>query len=163
MDCMSRCRSAAVAVFALLLAGCTAAPPPSASAPSPQPALPPVSPLTGLATDLAAPVLSVKIDNVGSARPQTGLMAADVVYVEPVEGGVSRLAAVYQSQVPPVVGPVRRVRRTDVQLMANFGRPALVFSGQAPQLRSLIDQSGAVDVSAPPRHGGCWAGNGPRS
>ncbi|MPZ66647.1 MAG: DUF3048 domain-containing protein [Pseudonocardiaceae bacterium] len=149
MDCMSRCRSAAVAVFAVLFAGCTAAPPPPAPAPSPPPA--PVSPLTGLPTDLAAPVLIVKVDNVGSARPQTGLMAADVVYVEPVEGGVSRLAAVYQSQVPPVVGPVRSVRRTDLQLVANFGRPALAFSGQAPQLRPLIDQSGAVDVSAPPR------------
>ncbi|MQA15735.1 MAG: DUF3048 domain-containing protein [Pseudonocardiaceae bacterium] len=145
MDCMSRCRSAVVAVLALLLAGCTAAPP------SPPPAPPPVSPLTGLPTDLAAPVLIVKIDNVGSARPQTGLMAADLVYVEPVEGGVSRLAAVYQSQVPPVVGPVRSIRRTDLQLVANFGRPALAFSGQAPQLRPLIDQSAAVDVSAPPR------------
>lgn len=151
MDCMSRCRSAAVAVFALLLAGCTAAPPPSAPASSPPPAPPSVSPFTGLPTDLAAPVFIVKIDNVGAARPQTGLMAADLVYVEPVEGGASRLAAVYQSQVPPVIGPVRSVRRTDLQLVANFGRPALAFSGQAPQLRPLIDQSGAVDVSASSR------------
>ncbi|MQA12781.1 MAG: DUF3048 domain-containing protein [Pseudonocardiaceae bacterium] len=155
----TRCRTAAIAVLAVLLAGCTTGSLPGApgspSAPgssSPTPS-PPVSPFTGLPTDLAAPVLVVKIDNVGQARPQTGLTAADLVYVEPVEGGISRLAAVFQSQVPPVVGPVRSVRRTDVQLLANFGRPAFAFSGEAPELRPLLDRSPAVDVSAPARPG----------
>ncbi|MGH8573186.1 MAG: DUF3048 domain-containing protein, partial [Gammaproteobacteria bacterium] len=91
--------------------------PPPGAAPDPlpnqSPALPPVSPFTGLTTDLSAPVLTVKIDNARPARPQTGLTLADVVYVEPVEGGISRLLAVYQSQYPPLVGPVRSTRLTD--------------------------------------------------
>ena len=111
------------------------------------PALLLVSPFTGLATDLSAPVLTVKIDNARPARPQTGLTLADVVYVEPVEGGISRLLAVYQSQFPPVVGPVRSARLTDLQLLANFGRPALAFSGAAAEVGALVAQAPVLDVS----------------
>jgi len=143
--------------FALvaLLTGCTNAQAPVA-APSPKadptppsaPLLPPPSPFTGLPTDLAAPVLAVKIDNVASARPQTGTTAADLVYVEPVEGGLTRLLAVFQSRMPPVVGPVRSVRETDLQLLAPLDAPALAFSGEAPELRPLLAGAPVVDVSA---------------
>ncbi len=114
--------------------------------PIPEP--PPVSPFTGLATDLGVPVLAVKIDNAARARPQTGLSLADLVYIEPVEGGISRLLAVYQSQFPPLVGPVRSARLTDLQLLANFGRPALAFSGAAAEVSALVGRAPVLDVSA---------------
>lgn len=114
---------------------------------------PPVSPFTGLPTDLNAPVLGVKIDNASVARPQRGLEQADVVFVEPVEGGLSRLLAVYQSQVPPMVGPVRSTRASDVELLANFGRPALAFSGAAPSVGALVASAPVLDVSALARPG----------
>jgi hypothetical protein len=123
-----------------------------AIAPDPPPP-PPVSPFTGLPTDLNAPVLGVKIDNASVARPQRGLEQADVVYVEPVEGGLSRLLAVYQSRVPPLVGPVRSTRASDVELLANFGRPALAFSGAAPAVGALVAQAPVLDVSALSRPG----------
>ena len=116
--------------------------------PSIAPSPPPVSPFTGLPTNLDAPVLCVKIDNASVARPQSGLEQADLVYVEPVEGGLSRLLAVYQSRVPPVVGPVRSSRASDVELLANFGRPALAFSGAAPEIGALVDHASILDVSA---------------
>lgn len=118
-----------------------------AQQPIPPPAPLPVSPFTGLPTDLAAPVLAVKIDNARVARPQSGLAQADLVYVEPVEGGLSRLLAVFQSQVPPVVGPVRSTRASDVELLANFGRPALAFSGAAPSVGALVAAAPVLDVS----------------
>ncbi|HKR51995.1 MAG TPA: DUF3048 domain-containing protein [Pseudonocardiaceae bacterium] len=131
-----------------------AAPPvsPGPAMPTPSPTLslpspPPVSPFTGMPTDLGAPVLSVKIDNAVPARPQTGLALADLVYVEPVEGGISRLLAVYQSRFPPLVGPVRSTRLTDLQLLANFGRPALAFSGAAAEIRALVGRAPVLDVS----------------
>jgi len=122
---------------------------PSSTPPSP----PPASPFTGLPTDLDAPVLCVKIDNTAQARPQSGLELADLVYVEPVEGGLSRLLAVYQSRVPSVVGPVRSTRASDVQLLANFGRPALAFSGAAPVVGALVSHAPVLDVSALARPG----------
>jgi hypothetical protein len=83
-------------------------------------------------------VLAVKIDNVRPARPQTGLDAADVVYVEQVEAGLSRLMAVYAGRLPPVVGPVRSARETDLELLRQFEDPALAFSGAQSKLLPLI-------------------------
>ncbi|WP_298181707.1 DUF3048 domain-containing protein [Saccharomonospora sp.] len=87
------------------------------------------------------PVTVVKIDNVESARPQSGLDTADVVYVEPVEGGYTRLAAVYAAEVPEVAGPVRSARETDVELLAQYGNPSLVFSGAAPEIEPVLVES----------------------
>ncbi|SFQ49048.1 Protein of unknown function [Amycolatopsis arida] len=91
-------------------------------------------------------VVVVKIDNERPARPQTGLAAADVVYVEPIEGGATRLVAVY-SAPPDVVGPVRSVRESDVDLLAQYGQPVLAFSGAAPELRDLVEQARLVPAT----------------
>ncbi|MGC9495585.1 DUF3048 domain-containing protein [Streptomyces sp. WG7] len=88
-----------------------------------------------------APVLAVKVDNVPAARPQTGLEAADVVYVEPVEGGLSRLMAVYATELPESVGPVRSARESDLELLRQFDRPTLAFSGAQRRLLPLIDEA----------------------
>ncbi|MEV5976236.1 DUF3048 domain-containing protein [Streptomyces sp. NPDC052114] len=86
-------------------------------------------------------VLAVKIDNVRPARPQTGLDAADIVYVEQVEAGLSRLMAVYASRFPSAVGPVRSARETDLELLRQFDDPVLAFSGAQSKLLPLIDDA----------------------
>jgi hypothetical protein len=65
-----------------------------------------LSPFTGQPIPAAGPVLAVKLDNITQARPQTGLSGADIVYVLPAEGGLSRILAVFSSHLPPVIGPV---------------------------------------------------------
>jgi hypothetical protein len=87
------------------------------------------------------PVLAVKIDNVRAARPQTGLDAADIVYAEQVEGGLSRLMAVYATRLPEAVGPVRSARETDLELLRQFDDPTLAFSGAQRKLLPLIDRA----------------------
>ncbi|GGX65859.1 hypothetical protein GCM10010298_33010 [Streptomyces microflavus] len=98
-------------------------------------------------------MLAVKIDNVAPARPQTGLDQADIVYVEQVEAGLSRLLAVYSSELPPVIGPVRSARETDLELLRQFDRPVLAFSGAQSRLLPAIDRAplDAVPPSAAPR------------
>lgn len=86
------------------------------------------SPFTGVPGE-TGPVLGVKIDNAATARPPAGLDRADVVFVEQVEGGSSRLLAVFSQQLPDSVGPVRSARESDIELLAQFGRPALAYSG----------------------------------
>ena len=78
---------------------------------------------------LVAPAVVVKIDNVDAARPQTGVNQADVVYEEMVEGGLTRLAAIFQSQYPTVVGPVRSGRLTDAGIADDLNHPVLAYSG----------------------------------
>ncbi|MCX4587254.1 DUF3048 domain-containing protein [Streptomyces sp. NBC_01481] len=94
-----------------------------------------------------AHVLAVKIDNVAPARPPTGLDKADIVYVERVEAGLSRILAVFSSQLPPVVGPVRSARESDLELLRQFDRPTLAFSGAQSKLLPVIE---AAPVNAVP-------------
>lgn len=118
---------------------------------SPTPTTPPVpapaeSPLTGLPGP-TGPVLVVKIDNVAPARPQRGLDAADLVYVEPVEAGLTRFAAVFSSRLPETVGPVRSARESDLELLRQLGTPAFAYSGAAPPLLPMIAGARVVPVS----------------
>ncbi|MFF9028908.1 DUF3048 domain-containing protein [Streptomyces iakyrus] len=85
--------------------------------------------------------LAVKIDNAPAARPHTGVDAADVVYAEQVEGGLSRLMAVYATRLPETVGPVRSARESDLELLRQFDRPTLAFSGAQTKLLPLIDKA----------------------
>jgi hypothetical protein len=121
-------------------------PPPPAVTPTPAPVAK-TSPLTGEPGDGGSAVLAVKVDNSPQGRPWTGVADADVVYVEPVEGGVTRLLAVFASHLPPSVGPVRSFRQSDIDLLAAYGRPALAYSGNAPELNPLIDHGPVVPVS----------------
>ncbi|WP_051865327.1 DUF3048 domain-containing protein [Streptomyces griseus] len=89
-------------------------------------------------------VLAVKIDNASAARPHTGLDSADVVYAEQVEGGLSRLMAVYATRLPKAVGPVRSARESDLELLRQFDRPRLAFSGAQSKLLPLIDRAPLV-------------------
>jgi hypothetical protein len=104
-----------------------------------------ISPFTGLETGKGPePVLAVKIDNAGPARPQTGLDEADIVYVEPVEGGLSRFLAVYSSELPEApdqIGPVRSGRESDLELLEQFGDPAFAYSGINSLLNPLFDEA----------------------
>jgi hypothetical protein len=94
---------------------------------------PSVYPLTGLPatnpTQMHDPAVVVKIDNVDAARPQSGIGSADVVYEAEVEGGLTRLAAVFQSSYPTNVGPVRSGRLTDEGVADDLAHPVLAFAG----------------------------------
>jgi hypothetical protein len=93
-------------------------------------------------------VLAVKIDNIAAARPQTGLTDADIVYVLPVEGGLSRLLAVCSSNLPAALGPVRSAREDDLELLRQFGRPAFAYSGATPHLLPFVHRARVTDLYA---------------
>lgn len=94
------------------------------------------------------PVIAVKIDDTEPARPQIGLLEADVVYIEQVEGGATRLAAIYSSRVPATIGPVRSARISDLELLEQYGKVAFAFSGAQSKLRPVIDSADLFNVGA---------------
>ena len=114
--------------------------------PSPSPSSPPQlrSPFTGEPVSSLTPVLAVKIDNSTLARPQTGLTDADIVYVLPVEGGLSRLMAIFSSHYPTVAGPVRSARQDDLTLLRQFGTPGFAYSGATPRLLRYIHRTARI-------------------
>lgn len=103
--------------------------------PGPGPAVTgPIAPLTGLvhtgpSLDQRRAV-AVKVGHGDKrSRPQTGLAAADVVYEVLIEGTRTRLLAVFHSDVPDRIGPVRSVRSGDLDLITDLSMPYLVSSG----------------------------------
>jgi hypothetical protein len=117
-----------------------------AARPKPRPPGPLLSPFTGEPIKKLGPVLVAKIDNIVYARPQTGLQSADIVYVLPVEGGLSRFEVVFSSHFPKVIGPVRSAREDDLELLRQFGRPAFAFSGATPTLLPVVEHARIVDL-----------------
>jgi len=142
--------SATAAALALAIGLIVALTGSSAPAPPASPASPAglVSPFTGEPVAELGPVLALKIDNIKQARPPTGLRSADIIYSLPVEGGLSRLMAVFSSRVPPVIGPVRSAREDDLELLRQFGRPAFGYSGATPHLLPFIHRARIVDLYA---------------
>jgi len=105
------------------------------------------SPLSGLPGGTDKPVIMVKLDNTALARPHTGLVDADLVYVEEVEWGLTRLAAMFNRKIPKVVGPVRSGRISDLEILKQFSAPGFVFSGANNVLLKQIAVSNAVSLS----------------
>jgi hypothetical protein len=95
---------------------------------------------------LGRPALAVKIDNVEAARPQAGIIEADVVWEEMVEGGLTRFLAVYHSTDPSVVGPVRSARMTDIPLLMPLANPLFSWSGSNAAFADLLRTTAIVDV-----------------
>jgi hypothetical protein len=93
-----------------------------------------ISPLTGRALPHgrpANPVFVVKIENTEGGAPQYGLNKADMVMEELVEGGLTRLAAFYYSNLPAKVGHVRSMRATDIGIAAPVGGQIVASGGAA--------------------------------
>ncbi len=100
-------------------------------------------PLTGLqvpsnkTAQLDHPVLVAKMDNTFSSQPQIGLSHADMVVEELVEGGLTRLAAFYYSNIPGNVGPIRSMRASDIDVVSPV-HASVVTSGAAGRTIALI-------------------------
>lgn len=143
--------AAVVAAGVLLLGACSGSATPAAGSsgaadPAQPQAKPLRSPFTGQRVRSQGRVLAVKIDNTTLGRPQTGLTYADIVYVLPMEGGLSRYLAVFASHYPPTVGPVRSAREEDLPVLRQFGRPAFAFSGAQPALLPVVEHARIVDL-----------------
>ncbi|CAB4898912.1 unannotated protein [freshwater metagenome] len=93
-------------------------------------------------------ILVVKVDDTKQARPQVGLEDADVIYVEQVEAGLTRIAALYSSHLPDLIGPVRSARISDIELFAQFGRVGLAYSGAQSKMRPVIAGANIENLSA---------------
>ncbi len=123
--------------------------------------LPPRCPLTGtLAPKGKAPdrpAVAVKVENLPEARPQWGLDKADIVFEEPVEGGITRFIAVFQCQAADRIEPVRSGRLVDPQILEPLGRILFGYSGAIQPAINEVDSKRSLlfDVGAD-RAGGSY-------
>jgi hypothetical protein len=107
----------------------------------------PVNSLSGrIGSD--GPILVVKIDDTTAAHPQAGIEDADLVYIEQVEAGLTRLAVVFSSKIPAVIGPVRSARISDIEILEQFGRVAFAYSGAQKKLLPVIAAANLENLGA---------------
>jgi hypothetical protein len=138
---------ALLSVSALVLAGCAEPRPGAIETPTPEAKVFVTAPLTGLTVEqgaagsesFSAPSVACKIDNVEAARPQFNLNKADIVFVEMVEFGLTRLVAVWQSQPVDQAGPVRSVRPMDADITAPLAGIFCFSGGQLPFVNAVKD------------------------
>lgn len=118
--------------------------------PEEKPAEPIVWPLTGLeapsAEAIADRVVSIKVENSRESRPQTNLQLADVVYESVTEGGITRFNALFHSQAPTEVGPVRSARLSDVDIVPQY-KALFCFSGASASVNAKVRASGVDNLS----------------
>ncbi len=91
------------------------------------------------------PALAFKVDNYPTARPQSGLNDADVVFEEVVEGGITRFVAVFQCQEAPLVGPIRSARAVDVPILDQLSKPLFVHAGGINPVIALVNAGNLIN------------------
>lgn len=107
--------------------------------------LPYAFPLTGLGSEEKASgrSVAVMINNHPQARPQSGLTKADVVYEVLAEGDVTRFLAIYQSEHPEKIGPIRSARDYYMELAKGYDS-LYIAHGYSPDAKAMMD-SGYMD------------------
>ena len=111
----------------------------------PEPPLP-ISPLTGLPMEEGGSPVVVTIDNNPRARMQSGLARADIVYEVLAEGGITRFLALYHSQSPAVIGPIRSARPYFALLAKEWGAIFGHCGGDTAGL-NLIRELGVLNIN----------------
>jgi hypothetical protein len=114
-----------------------------------EPPQPVYSQLTGaeVEPDVAErPVLGVMIENSEEARPQTGLDSAGIVFEATTEGGITRYLALYQEDMPEIVGPVRSLRPHFLDWAMGFDA-SIAHVGGSPEALELADERDAKSLN----------------
>ena len=104
-----------------------------------------IYPLTGLRSDEKEGhrAFAVMINNHPAARPQSGLQQADIVYEVLSEGNITRFLAIYQSNQPAAIGPVRSAREYYVDLSTGYDA-VFISHGWSPQAKETLE-NGKLD------------------
>ncbi len=104
-----------------------------------EPESPYTAPLTGVGTDqeLERRVVGVTINNHPAARPQSGLIDADIVYEVLAEGEMTRFVALFHSKLPERVGPVRSARPYLIDLVKGYNG-MYVAHGWSPEAEQML-------------------------
>lgn len=103
---------------------------------------PEINPLTGIEAEgeLPARPVIVSIPNApDGAIPQSNISYADMIYEFPVEGQLTRIQAIYMTEFPDKVGPIRSVRYYFVDLCREY-KAAHVGYGWGKKAHKYMDK-----------------------
>lgn len=104
-----------------------------------------VTPFTGelVEQEITMRPIIATINNHPQARPQSGLASADVVYEMLAEGDITRFLALYQSELPSKIGPIRSARSYFIEIAKGLDA-FYIAHGYSPEAQMMLQQ-GIVD------------------
>lgn len=107
-----------------------------------------IYPFTGMETDEAIDgrMIGVMVNNHPKARPQTGLSKADVVFEILAEGRITRFLALFQSDLPDVIGPIRSAREYYFNLATDYDA-LYIYHGAANFVNDMISDQGIEHIN----------------
>ena len=110
--------------------------------------LPYVMPFTGerVAEEVTTRPILATINNHPQARPQSGLASADVVYEMLAEGDVTRFLALFQSEIPESIGPIRSARSYFIDI-ANGLDTFYIAHGYSPEAKSMLERKVVENIN----------------
>lgn len=104
-------------------------------------------PFTGIYTDedVSHRAVAIMVSNQTQARPQSGLHEADIIFEFLTEGNITRYMALYHSEKPEKVGPVRSAREYFFTLADDYGA-IYMYQGAANFVNEMIDNRGIEHI-----------------
>ena len=110
--------------------------------------LPFVTPFTGerTAEEITTRPVIATINNHPLARPQSGLAQADVVYEMLAEGDVTRFLALYQSEIPESIGPIRSARSYFIDIAKGLDA-FYIAHGYSPEAKSMLEKKVVENIN----------------
>jgi len=87
--------------------------------------------------------VAVMVNNHAQARPQSSLNSADIVYEALVESGITRYLAIFWSQGPKKVGPIRSARQYHLEWLSPYD-PVFIHDGCADTDNPRTDACGNI-------------------
>lgn len=106
------------------------------------------APLTGVASEaeINKRAYAIIIENSSSARPQSGMDHADIVYEVLAEGSITRFVTLYHSSFPESIGPIRSARAYMLDIAKDYDA-VVVHAGGSPEALGRIAREGIPSLS----------------
>lgn len=86
------------------------------------------------------------IENSNDARPQSGLVDADIVYETMAEGGIPRFIALFQKNSPAKIGPIRSARPYFINIAREYNLP-FGHCGYSDEAKSMIEKNKLMSIN----------------
>ena len=100
-----------------------------------------------LEDDNGATSFMAMIENSTLSRPQSGLSDADIIYETSAEGGIPRFLALFSSNLPSIIGPVRSIRPYFIDIVKEFNIPVAHCGGSAEALTTIDNDSSIISIN----------------
>lgn len=100
----------------------------------------------GIESENTARPILVTINNHSQARPQSGISSADIVYEVLVEADATRYLALYQSELPENIGPIRSARDYLIEIAGGFDG-FYVAHGYSPEAHQMLKKKVVENIN----------------